>query len=204
MKILKLYCLFFFLAVADCAEPKAWPNVPFKHVVAYCYDFSQDTRGSAITFPDGSLHKGVIRATTVRLTEPQVKEVIGFLNKVSEEEDGESDCYEPHHAFVFYDADWKVVASIDVCFLCEDYIARPKGVSENIDLGALEKFCRGLGLPVLEKPEAYSALFKQEQASVEVEKAEDKLDEILEKKDEFDPFKNNELIKPSPPLPVLE
>ena len=204
MKILRLFLLSLFLTIAHAAEqPKAWPNVPFKHVVAYCYDFSQDTRGSDITFPDGSLHKGVIRATTVRLTEPQVQQVVGLLTKVSEEEDGEADCYEPHHAFVFYDADWKVVASIDVCFLCEDYIARPKGVSENIDLAALEKFCRGLGLPVFEKPEAYSALFKQEQASVEFQKAPEKVEEKLGKEDAIDPFAKDELLEPAI-LPVIE
>ena len=188
---MRFFILLLLLPLAHGAEPKAWPNVPFKHVVAYCYDFSQDTRGSAITFPDGSLHKGVIRATTVRLSEPQVQQVVGLLTKVSEEEDGESDCYEPHHAFIFYDAEWKVVALIDVCFLCEDYIARPKGVSENIDLAALEKLCRGLGLPVLEKPEAYSALFKQEQASVEVEKAPEK----VKKENEFIPIETGELLE---------
>lgn len=154
-----------FVALAQADEvPKLWPTGPFKHVVAYCYDYSQDQRGAAISFPDGSLHRGVIRATTIRLTDAQAQKLRRLL---SEDADGRGDVndYDPHHAFVFYDADWKVTASIDICFQCDDYAERPKGVSESINVAALEAFCRELGLPIFEDSSDYTKLFSQEQPS---------------------------------------
>jgi len=163
---MRILIALFFLAIAHAAEPaKPWPPVAFKYAVAYCYDFSQDPRGYSITFPDGSLHKGVIRATTVRLTEAQVTKLRTLLSTDSKMEHGDVDCYDPHHAFVFYDADWKVTASIDVCFLCDDYAARPKGTSDLIDLAALEAFCREIGLPLLKDSPDYTALYRREQPS---------------------------------------
>jgi hypothetical protein len=160
MKIL-IALLSITLARAEDAN-KFWPSETFKHVVAYCYDFSKDSRGSAITFPDGSLHKGVIRATTVRLEELQVSKLRSLISTDSDTEHRNVDCYDPHHAFVFYDAEWKVIASVDVCFLCDDYQARPMGISKSIDLAALETFTRNLGLPMLEESSEYSALYQQE------------------------------------------
>lgn len=164
--------------------PKQWPSEPFQHVVAYCYDFTQDPRGSSITFPDGSLHKGVIRATAVRLNEPQTVKLRALLSTDSESEHGGSDCYDPHHAFVFYDRDWKVVASIDICFFCDDYVARPKGVSNLIDLVALEALCRKFGLPMLENLSDYTALYRQEQPKKEAVTSK----EDTRHQDDSDPF----------------
>jgi hypothetical protein len=129
------------------AFSKNWPDVPYTHVVAYCYDFTQDKRGTSITFPDGSLHAGIINATTLRLSEEQTKGLVNIINKDSKYQRGEVECYDPHHASVFYDANWKVVAYIEICFLCEDYIFKPAGASKFIDLEALEKFCKQIGLP---------------------------------------------------------
>jgi hypothetical protein len=163
---MKTLIAFLFIAIAQANEPsKQWPPALFEHCVAYCYDFSQDARGSAITFPDGSLHKGVIKATTVRLSEVQVTKLRALLSTDSKTEHGDVDCYDPHHAFVFYDADWKVTASIDVCFLCDDYVARPKGASSLVDIQALEAFCREVGLPMLKDSSNYTALYQQEQST---------------------------------------
>lgn len=162
-----LLVLFLFTIVHADDTPKQWPSEPFQHVVAYCYDFSQDQRGSSITFPDGSLHKGVIRATTIRLNDTQTVKLRALLSKDSENERGEVECYDPHHAFVFYDQDWKVVASVDICFLCDNYVARPRGVSNLIDLVALEALCREFGLPMLEDSSNYTALYQQEQPKKE-------------------------------------
>ncbi len=152
------------IATAQAKEPaRQWPPVEAKHVVGYCYDYTKDPRGSSISFPDGSLHQGVIRATTVRLTGDQTKILMEMLNKDVEQVRREVDCYDPHHAFVFYDGDWKVLASIDICFMCSDYAARPVGASERINLRALSAFCRDLGLPLLKTSEAYSQLYQQEQ-----------------------------------------
>jgi hypothetical protein len=174
------------------AEPMKWPDVRFAHVVGYCYDFSQDPRGASISFPDGSLHKGVIRATTVRLSEEQTKRLLKLLNEEVEEERGEVECYDPHHAFVFYDSNWKIVASIDICFLCEDHAARPKGVPELFDLEAMEVFCRQIGLPWYEESRDYTKLYREEQPANERQDEPEKRPNDTDDTDISDPFENAE------------
>jgi hypothetical protein len=156
------------------AAPKKWPDVPYTNVVAYCYDYTQDARGFSISFPDGSLHKGVIKATTIRLSDAQTKSLLKILNDDVEHERGEVECYDPHHAFVFYDSNWKIVASIDICFLCENHSAVPKGVPELFDLQAMEDFCRQIGLPVHAESKQYTKLFLQEQPTKEPQAKEKK------------------------------
>ena len=168
------------------ASPKNWPDVPYTYVVAYCYDFTQDKRGSSITFPDGSLHAGIINATTLRLSEEQTKSLVKIINEDSKYERGEVDCYDPHHAFVFYDANWKVVAYIEICFLCEDYKFSPAGASKLIDLQALEIFCRQIDLPWYEKSEDYTKLYIQQQPKADPNKAQEK----RRKTDNNNPFEN--------------
>ena len=160
MKIL-IAALLLGIAHADPVK-ELWPSKPFKYVVAYCYNPFYDMRGSSITFDDGSLHEGVIRATTVRLDDAQTLKLRKILSNDTKADHGGLLCYDPHHAFVFYDADWKVTASIDICFLCSDYKSRPKGSSEAIDLVALKTFCSQLGLPILKSSPDYTKLFYQE------------------------------------------
>lgn len=149
------------IAYADSVK-NLWPKKPYKHVVAYCYNPFYDTRGTPITFDDGSLHAGVIRATTVRLDEAQTLKLREILSTDTNTSHGGVLCYYPHHAFVFYDAEWKVVSSIDICFLCDDYKCRPKGVSESVDLAAMKTFCSQIGLPILKNSSDYTNLFYQE------------------------------------------
>ena len=160
---MKLFITVILLGGAN-AEPanKLWPEKPFEHVVAYCYNPFYDTRGTAITFDDGSIHKGVIRSTTVRLDPAQTSTLRKILSTDTDAEHGGLLCYDPHHAFVFYDAGWKVAASIDICFLCSDYRSRPKGTSDRVDLEALKALCAKIGLPVLKNSSDYTKLFYQE------------------------------------------
>ncbi len=176
MKARFLCCLALFggdLPAKDPAEP--WPGVEFAHVAAYCYDYTRDERGFSIVFKDRTLHKGIIQATTVRLSPPQI-ETLRTLVATESDEDGEVECYDPHHAFVFYDRDWKPVAWIDICFSCDDWSAVPgEGVAEIIDLQKLKGFCREIGLPVFEDENAYGRLFLQERPAAEAGKAAVKL-----------------------------
>lgn len=160
MKIL-LTALLLGIAHAEPAK-KLWPEKPFEHVVAYCYNPFYDTRGTAITFDDGSIHEGVIRSTTVRLDPAQTSTLRKMLSTDTDAEHGGLLCYDPHHAFVFYDAEWKVAASIDICFLCSDYRSRPEGTSDKVDIEALKEFCAKIGLPILKSSSDYTKLFYQE------------------------------------------
>jgi hypothetical protein len=160
---MKILITAFLLGIAH-AEPakEQWPEKPFKYVVAYCYNPFYDTRGTDITFDDGSIHEGVIRSTTVRLDPDQTTALRKILSTDTEAEHGGLLCYDPHHAFVFYDAEWKVTASIDICFLCSDHKSRPEGASDKVDLEALKAICIKIGLPVLKSSSDYTKLFYQE------------------------------------------
>lgn len=161
---MKLLIITFLLIGIAHAEPveKLWPEKPFEYVVAYCYNPFYDNRGTAITYDDGSIHEGVIRSTTVRLSPDQTSALRKILSTDMDSERVGALCYDPHHAFVFYDAEWKVTASIDICFLCSDYRSRPVGTSDKVDLDALKAFCIKIGLPVLKSSSDYTKLFYQE------------------------------------------
>lgn len=57
-------------------------------------------------------------------------------------------CYDPHHAFVFYDTGGDVVGHVDICFQCVGHSAAPKGFSESLDWEALSKLMKGMGVPI--------------------------------------------------------
>ncbi|QDT03850.1 hypothetical protein K227x_22350 [Rubripirellula lacrimiformis] len=61
-------------------------------------------------------------------------------------------CLYPHHAFLFFDGEGKVVGSIDVCFLCQSYRSQPAGYARNWDLLSIGELILDLGLP-LRNPE---------------------------------------------------
>jgi hypothetical protein len=163
-KEMKILVTAFLIGIAHAEPAKGlWPEKPFEHVVAYCYTPFQDDRGTSITFGDGSLNRGVIQATTVRLTAGQTNELRKILSTDTDSTHGGMLCYYPHHAFVFYDAGWKVAASVDICFQCTDYKSRPGSVSDSVNIAALHTFCSQIGLPVFKTSPEYLKLFAQEQ-----------------------------------------
>lgn len=74
------------------------------------------------------------------------------------------DCYYPHHAFVFYDTNWKPIGWFAVCWECGTYAASSKKFPEFIDLKPVRKLTKELGLTVLFEQEAYTELFLREQS----------------------------------------
>lgn len=170
MKALASLLLLAFSAAAGAEEKSLpWPPEKVAHVVAYSYDYTQDSRGAALFFKDGSLHKGIIRSVTTRLNEGQAKTLMETLSKPVEFHDSE-DCYDPHHGFVFYDTDWKPVGWFAVCWRCGTYAGGSKEFPEYIDLAPVRKLTKELGIPVFYESEEYTKLFLQEQAPEEREK----------------------------------
>ena len=160
-----LWLLLLLLAPVAGAEEKAasWPPEGYAHVVGFCYDHRKDPRGNRIVFPDGTLHRGIIKATTVRFSKEQTERLVKILTTKPKEDQGMADCYLPHHGFVFYDNDWKVVGWFEVCFLCSGSYASSGTARPDVDYKVLEAFTRGAGLPVLlEDRAAYSKLYAQE------------------------------------------
>ena len=137
-------------------------------VVGYTYDFTQDRSGRGIIQKDGSIHDGVIRATTIRLDQREVLALLKLLKERQPPGEGEAEfeemeCHDPHHAFVFYDDGWKPVAWINICFLCFNTSTNTRGAHSLIDLEPLERFCKNLGMPVFQDASEYTKLYKAEQ-----------------------------------------
>ncbi|MFT5855508.1 MAG: hypothetical protein ACI8XO_002759 [Verrucomicrobiales bacterium] len=121
-----------------------------------------DERGKDSVFPDGSLDQGIIHATTVRLQKKQVEELIRILTTEPSSIDPPARCYDPHHAFVFYNDDWNVVASIDLCLMCNGSQERSLKVANDLDFTHLQKFVAGAGLPVLAESSGCTKFFERE------------------------------------------
>jgi hypothetical protein len=58
-------------------------------------------------------------------------------------------CFNPRHAFVFYDAAMKPVAWVELCFQCHNAEAEPQQKEQVYDVAALEKLARELKLPLV-------------------------------------------------------
>lgn len=143
-------------------EVKSWPPVEYSHVVAYCYDYTRDPRGSGIVFEDGTHHRGIIVPFTRNLLESKHAKLEELLNPSKELIDEEVDCYDPHHALVFYDKDWKPVASIDLCFACADFRARPAHPAKELGWREIEAFFKVLGMPTGDEVN-FTELFERHQ-----------------------------------------
>lgn len=201
MKTLLTLALLTFFTFARGEEfAQDWPPANYTHVVAYVYDYTQDSRGGAPAFPDGSLNKGIIRSATVRLTGEQTKALVNAISQPTEFHESE-DCIYPHHAFVFYDASWKPVEWFLVCFECGTYAASSKKCPEFIDLKSVRKLTDELGLPILFGEEKYTELFLREQSpddrkQILRKRAEEDADRIKREKEaalnEPDPFAPND------------
>ena len=123
----------------------SWPNVQFSEVRGYCYDYTAEKDSSFLH--DGRMHAGVKDPKGVKLTPAQTKRLIEALT-VSHPKQLRTACSKPHHAFVFFDAKGKSVASFEMCFGCNKFIATPGGVPEYINYDALYALCRELKLPL--------------------------------------------------------
>lgn len=122
----------------------SWPGVPFSEVRAYCYDYTAEEEVSF--FVNGRMHKGVMDSRGVTLTPSQTAELLAAVT-VSQPKQDRTPCYKPHHAFVFYNKDGKIVAVFEMCFGCNRWVETPGGAPEYIDKAALWALCQELGLP---------------------------------------------------------
>ena len=170
--ILLLFFIWSSVAFADESQLTQWPPEGAVFSVAYCYDYIQDERGAFPVFPDGSLHKGVIKSGTTRLTEKQHERLLSIVTTEGNfEEEEESDCYYPHHAFVFYDKSRKPVGWLGLCLSCGTYAFSSKEAPKYITFRNLTELCRELKLPTFDDPDgqgrAYTELYRTEQPEKE-------------------------------------
>ncbi|MCE9519793.1 MAG: hypothetical protein K8R87_09610 [Verrucomicrobia bacterium] len=122
-----------------------WPGVPFKEVRAYCYDYTAEARSSF--WAQGRMHQGVMDPKGVKLSPAQVQRLLADIT-VSQPAATRTNCYKPHHAFMFFDAKGQVVAVFEMCFGCNQFVATPGGLPEYIDYKKLYQLTHDLGLPL--------------------------------------------------------
>ena len=113
---------------------------------------------------DGSLHKGVIREYTKRLSNEEVSLLSKIVTGKHPSRGGGFCGFRPHHGFIFYGKDDKVLGHLEICFLCSDYLSRPwEGLSSNWDLNGLRTLVTSLGLPILKDDEDWDKFFASNQ-----------------------------------------
>ena len=126
-----------------------WPNAPFAEVRAYAYN-----KGG---FPDrliirnGQLSGTVLNKRGVVLTPAQTTRLVAAVTGYRPRPDSEIMCFDPRHAFVFYDGAKKPVAWVELCFDCSRALAQPYVDGQVYDVTALERLAKELKLPLVPK-----------------------------------------------------
>jgi hypothetical protein len=135
-----------FVASAGAAQ---WPSVAYSEVRGYAYNgFVRDRIVDLVE--NGKLGPTVVNKPGVRLTPRQIERLI---IEVSNRRSGRVDlitCLSAHHGFVFYDAQGKIVAWIEIDFRCRNVQMSPpaQGIPY---FEALKRLCEELKLPDLPK-----------------------------------------------------
>lgn len=116
------------------AREVSWPGVKYAEVRAYAWP--NNLNPERVILADMKLEKGVINPSGALLTAEQTKTL---LTSVTGQRPGYpvGMCHVPHNAIVFYDADKKPVAFVEVCFGCSTSRILPAGAVASIDLVAI-------------------------------------------------------------------
>jgi hypothetical protein len=156
------YAAFHILKPAVTVNP--FPGVAYTTVKAYLYRLDnqmpvkngQQYEPSVYdVIPNGVLSSTVENPEGVTLSPAQIQMLLqgihvppsGFITSISR-----SSCmFNPHHAFVFYDASGKPVITVAICTMCEDIETDPRqsGDIYNYDFDTLDALLEQLHLPVL-------------------------------------------------------
>ncbi|MCW3084092.1 MAG: OmpA/MotB domain protein [Bacteroidetes bacterium] len=154
MRIFFFFCFCTQLVVAQTHN--VFPSKKYVKVIGYTFNKEFDGKmeydESVIDPKTKKLIKNV-DSVKYKLSPAQADTLLMILNDKSTFREGESGCFFPHHAFVFYDAANKPVAYVNICFNCQQIYSAPQystanfgGLSEKGD-EALFLFCHNLGMP---------------------------------------------------------
>jgi hypothetical protein len=150
----------------NCASPtsapvnsKAWPPVAYKTVRAFAYDCDAE-HGVSFWKHNGRMHKGVLNAPGAVLSPSQVQRLVSDV-VVGRPMDERKPCYVPHHAFVFYDAADKPVATLEICFTCRRFEPTPSGLPEQIGYDIPWTILKELNVPAERDKRFYGELYRK-------------------------------------------
>ncbi len=137
MRALAILVLF-----ASTCLASSWPGAAYTEVRGYASE-----NGGPIRH-DGKLTNSVIAKSGTLLSAAQTDLLIRAITKKPQKTFDLTQCFDPHHAFVFYDAHQKAVAWVEVCFHCNNIKAHPRTPGDLWpDMKALLKLSNQLKLP---------------------------------------------------------
>jgi hypothetical protein len=128
----------------------AWHFTGFTEVRAYRLNWDDEYSFDKILTNDGALNTTRQPTDGVVLNESQEKRLEAAVTG-SHPDHPVAACFYPHHAFLFFGAEGKIVGHIDVCFLCSNYAGYPKGFASSWDLDAIRSLVEDLGMPTHNK-----------------------------------------------------
>ncbi len=120
----------------------AWPEAPYVEVRGYAFNTNG---GPASIIKDDKLNSSAVNPKGILLTKDQIKRLIAALTEKHPEHPIAA-CFNPRHAFVFYDEKQHAVAVVDICFECLGARASPSGTLFPYDFPALADLCAELKL----------------------------------------------------------
>ena len=128
--------------LASTCLASSWPGAAYTEVRGYA------SENGAPIWQDGKLTTSVINKSGTLLTAAQTELLLRAITKKPRRTFDLTQCFDPHHAFVFYDAHQKAVAWVEVCFHCNNIKAQPRSPGESWpDMKALLKLSKQLKLP---------------------------------------------------------
>jgi hypothetical protein len=105
----------------------SWPGIPYTRVRAYAYNPEngprvKDRSGHVLMYEtiwhDGKLATSAVNKSGTLLSATETERLIRAITMKPPETVTFTNCFDPHYAFVFYDAHRKAVAWVEVCFHC--------------------------------------------------------------------------------------
>jgi hypothetical protein len=132
------------LLLATAAPAPSWPAAPYVEVRAYAYNLRGDS-APPIMNGAGVLHRSVVNRKGARLSANQVLRLLAAITG-EHPDHPRAACFYPRHAFVYYDAETKPVAWLEVCFECLGGESHPDGLRGPFDMPALAELTAELRL----------------------------------------------------------
>jgi hypothetical protein len=122
-----------------------WPGLAYAEVRAYYHKDPEVLLDTLLQ--EGAIQKLAANKDGAPLTTDQTKRLLAAVagNYQSYKK---SMCFDPRHAFIFYDEHHKAVAAMEVCFDCYGMYMTPGGMPERIDFPAIADLVDELKLPL--------------------------------------------------------
>lgn len=146
--------------------PGTWPPRGYKRVVAHRF---QDTAIESFSMIEGgrvdASRLESLSLAEAELDEDQIERLLdGTFNK--EHQLQPAACYDPHHIFLFFDAEDRVVNAIEICFGCTNISTIPElteGQWYRHDFRSLARLCEeiGIGLHETDSAEDFSKILDE-------------------------------------------